>query len=207
MNRMRQARRRRRVAAFPQTTSHRPRAGSKTPTPSPPPREGDFVRRGTAGRGRSVGYKLHVTSHKPRTTTTSHKLQATCRPFPIPGRGRTRRPRSGVHAARTAKTLSLPSSSPLVTLYGPSRSSHHAPQFSAFRSRCSTSIPTPGLVLDPSFRWGDGRGSKTPWQLLPLNGFCWWNDFQDIPSSFQPNGPLARASRSRPEQPPLLVES
>jgi len=55
---------------------------------------------------------------------TSYKLHAAFSLFP--GRGRLGRPRSGAHAARTAKTLSLLSRSPRITRYGPLRHRHHA---------------------------------------------------------------------------------
>jgi len=108
---------------------------SQNPHPDPPPREGDFVGCGTAGRGPCVGCKLQSTSHGTRLRATDHEpqLQATSyRPhaaFPdFPGRGRTRRPRAGAHAARTAKTLSPPSCRPRVAHCGPSRRLRRTPR-------------------------------------------------------------------------------
>ena len=45
------------------------------------------------------------------------------------------RPRSGVHAARTAKTLSPSSHSPRVACYWPSRYRHHAPRTTYYAPR------------------------------------------------------------------------
>jgi len=64
----------RHIAVPPQATSHRTLAGFKTPTPDPPPREGDFVRCGTASRAHCVGCKLQSTSHGTRLRTASHRL-------------------------------------------------------------------------------------------------------------------------------------
>ena len=84
------------AAVFPQATSYKPLAGFKNPHPGPPPREGDFVRCGAAGRGRCIGYRLQpqATSRVPLFFDSPD--EAACPPRP------------GVHTARTAKTLSPP---------------------------------------------------------------------------------------------------
>ena len=71
---------------------HGPRATSYLPLlnphPGPRPREGLYWTR-IASRERRAGCELQLTSHEPRTTTISHKLQAACCSFPTP---RTRPP-------------------------------------------------------------------------------------------------------------------
>jgi len=62
---MRQARRCRQVAVFPQATSHRPRAGSKTPTPLSP-KGGSFVGCGLQAADVSSP-SPHITNHALRT--------------------------------------------------------------------------------------------------------------------------------------------
>ncbi len=107
------------------STGYKPRATCQFQKPPPRPsskgREIYFV----TNREPQASSRLETTNHKRRNVTTSHKLQATSWFSRFPGRGRPCRPRSGVHAARTAKTLSTPPCPPRVTRCGPSRHLHH----------------------------------------------------------------------------------
>ena len=94
------------------------RAASCLPLSKPPPRPSPKGGMQTVSRRRRVVLK-------PRTTSDETLLQATSCFSRFPGRGRTRRPRSGAHAARTARTLSLPSHPPRVTYSGPSHHHYH----------------------------------------------------------------------------------
>ena len=72
----------------------------------------------------STSYKLRATSHEPQLQAISYKPLAA---FSTPRTRPSCLPRSGVHAARTTKTLSPSSNSSRVAHYGPSHH-HHVPR-------------------------------------------------------------------------------
>ena len=127
-----------------QATSHEP-LSKPPPRPSPKGREVCLV----TNRGPQASSRLETTNHKRRNVTTSHKLQATSWFSRFPGRGRTRRPRSGVHAARNARVLSLPFRSPRATRCGPYRRFHHEPRttYHAPTGRTRGSAPTREIAI------------------------------------------------------------
>ena len=79
------------------SVGHLARATPKTPTPALP--EGEGVLSDTNCELRAL-YRRQTIIHE--LQTTSYELRATYRSFRFPGRGRTRRPRSGAHAGREA---------------------------------------------------------------------------------------------------------
>ena len=76
-----------RTAVFPQATSYRPRAGSKTPSPALPEGEGDLSD-ASRSRGRPVAVTTHhvlrTTYHELRTTNyvpPTHRADTPVRPY------------------------------------------------------------------------------------------------------------------------------
>ena len=140
---------------------------------------------------RCIFHKLQATSHESRTATTGHKLQATCRSFSTPRTRPSCRPRSGVHAARTTKTLSPSSNSSRVAHYGPSRH-HHVPR---------TTYPRADTWFRPYDEINASRVTSHDYRPraaghLPLF------------SSFQPSELLgSRELESRPARSPSLVDA
>ncbi len=144
----------------PQATGHEPRASFKNPHPGPPQRGGRLVRCKPQPRASRHRHRHHVlrttyyelrtiypkgghtgpplrrdnTHHESRATTTSHKLQATCRLSRFPGRGRSRRP-SSRGPCRTNRQDSVAAALPATSyalravphLHHVPRTTHHVP--------------------------------------------------------------------------------